>query len=432
MDESRCAVAPLELLAPVAFDLRLPPEVALGLTAVAGAIVAFTVQPLAAALSDVTRSRLGRRRPWIVVGTVLDVLILLAMASSGAFFAFALLFLALQFASNLAQGPYQAYIPDLVPDGQVGLASGLKAMMNAGGQLVGAAIGGLAVALGDPRYGFLMLALLVAATSLPALIGIRDRPAVPGPATAGTRTAAVREALAEAWSNRPFVWLMASMLFLLMGTATLLVVAKWFLTRSLAYTETEAAAAIVVVLALTVASALGTAVWGGRASDRLGRRRVIWLSVATSGAGMACLTLARPDPELVLLGARFPAFGLAAIPVGAGAGMYLAANWALLVDVIPRATAGRHLGISNIVTASSGALAALAASLVMAAATGFTGDAGSGPRAAVAAALVWYLAGSVALRNVKPARPASRGRPAAEGQSEEVGEPPAGWPTGSR
>ena len=33
-----------------------------------GAIVAFVVQPVAAALSDYTRSRLGRRRPWILVG----------------------------------------------------------------------------------------------------------------------------------------------------------------------------------------------------------------------------------------------------------------------------------------------------------------------------------------------------------------------------
>jgi MFS family permease len=45
------------------------------------------------------------------------------------------------------------------------------------------------------------------------------------------------------------------------------------------------------------------------------------------------------------------------ILVGASAGMFLAVDWAFMVDVIPAEEAGRFLGFSNIATAGSGVIA---------------------------------------------------------------------------
>ena len=50
----------------------------------------------------------------------------------------------LQFSSNFAQGPFQGYVPDLVPAHQVGRASGLMGVMIVLGQVVGAGIARLA------------------------------------------------------------------------------------------------------------------------------------------------------------------------------------------------------------------------------------------------------------------------------------------------
>jgi MFS family permease len=396
-----CALLPIEALTPIALGIRLQPEVALGIIALLGAVIAFTVQPLAAALSDHTVTRLGRRRPWVLVGAGLTIAILLLLAGTGTFLGFAVLVLALQFASNVAQGPYQAYIPDLVPERQVGTASGLKAVMSSSGQLVGAGIGGVALWLDDVAIGFLGLAVLVAVTLVPTVVRVADRPVVV-PVRAPSLVGAARAAIAEAWANRSYAWVLASMLFAFMGTATLAAMARWFLTRSLGHSEGEATGALLAVLGLTVVSGAIGAAWAGPASDRRGRRPVIWLALATSALGMAVLVIASADPELVVAGVRFPLFGLAAVPVGAGAGMHLAANWALLVDVIPKLTAGRYLGLSNIVTASSGALAATSAALVMAVVTGITQDAGAGPRAAVALAVGWYAVGALALVRVVP------------------------------
>jgi MFS family permease len=394
-----CATLPDEQLIPIGFNMRVKPEVAIGLVSLAGALVAFIVQPLAAALSDYTSSRLGRRRPWILVGTALDVVFLVALANAQTYLAFAILLTLLQFSSNLAQGPFQGYVPDLVPEQQVGTASGIVGLMSVSGQLVGAAIAGLAVSRDNVPLGILALAALEVGTMLPAMFGVADRP-VPMPRRSGSVLAGVRGAITEAWQHRSFVWLLGSRLFILMTTGTVVVEAQFFLTRSLGYDEHEAATAIVILLAVTVVSAAGVAAWAGGASDRYGRRQVIWVGCAIGAAGMAILALAPAQPELSFSGARFPLFGLAAVPVGIGAGMFLAVDWALLVDIIPKATAGRYMGLSNVVTATAGALAGTIAGFVIAGTTGVTGDPGLGPRVAFLLTLAYYLVGALLLRRV--------------------------------
>jgi len=396
-----CSLLPVVQLTPIIGQLRLRPEIAISVVGLIGAVVAFVVQPVAAALSDFTRSRLGRRRPWIIGGTGLSVMILLGLAASDTFVAFAVLGWSLQLSSNLAQGPYQGYVPDLVPKPQVGMASGLVAMMSTAGQLVGVGVAALAIGLGEPRLGFIALAILLAVTVLPTVLRVDDR-GDPLPRSSGSRLGGARAAVAEAWAHRSFVWFLVSRLFILMGTATLVFSAQFLLTRSLGYSEAEAAGAIVALLTITVLSAIVVTAWAGPASDRYGRRSIIWLGCASSAVGLAVIAAGPGELELSLAGLRFPLAGLGAVSVGVGTGMFLAADWALLVDIIPKPTAGRYTGISNIATASAGAIASIAAGLVMATTTDLTADAALGPRLAVVGGLAWLAIGAFTLRAVDP------------------------------
>src|SRR5262245_23038348 len=52
----------------------------LGIVLLLGALVSMLAAPLFGALSDRTITRFGRRRPWIVLGTVMNVLGLFALA----------------------------------------------------------------------------------------------------------------------------------------------------------------------------------------------------------------------------------------------------------------------------------------------------------------------------------------------------------------
>jgi len=95
----------------------------------AGLVVAILVQPAAGLVSDRSTSRWGRRRPYIFLGTILDLLFLTAVALSGSYWLLFSAMLLLQFSSNIAHGALQGLIPDLVPEDQRGRASGVKAVM---------------------------------------------------------------------------------------------------------------------------------------------------------------------------------------------------------------------------------------------------------------------------------------------------------------
>jgi len=101
----------------------------LGMLRSAGLVVAILVQPMAGALSDRSTLRWGRRRPFIFVGTMLDLVFLLVIAIAGNYWLLFAAVLLLQFSSNLAHGALQGIIPDLVPEEQRGRASGVKAVV---------------------------------------------------------------------------------------------------------------------------------------------------------------------------------------------------------------------------------------------------------------------------------------------------------------
>jgi MFS-type transporter involved in bile tolerance (Atg22 family) len=104
---------------------------------IVGSLIAAVVQPTVGATSDYTTSRWGRRKPYIFIGSILDVVFLAGIAMSNTVIAIAALFLLLQASSNFAQGPFQGYVPDLVPEPQVGLASALLGIFQTLGIVTG-------------------------------------------------------------------------------------------------------------------------------------------------------------------------------------------------------------------------------------------------------------------------------------------------------
>jgi MFS family permease len=102
---------------------------ALGEMNTAGLIIAMLVQPAAGLLSDRSLSRFGRRRPFILVGVLLDLLFLACIALSWNFGSLLAAVLLQQFSANISHGALQGLIPDLVPEKQHGMASAVKAVM---------------------------------------------------------------------------------------------------------------------------------------------------------------------------------------------------------------------------------------------------------------------------------------------------------------
>jgi MFS family permease len=138
----------------------------LGFIQIAGVLIAVLVQPTVGTISDYTISRFGRRKPYILIGTVLDAVFLVGIATSNTVLAVAAFMVLLQFSSNFAQGPFQGYVPDLVPERQVGLASGMVGLFNILGILVGTVVATIGIALGDFLIPTVALGVIELATML--------------------------------------------------------------------------------------------------------------------------------------------------------------------------------------------------------------------------------------------------------------------------
>lgn len=144
------------LSGPVTENLGASPFL-FGLIWLAGPFTGMVVQPVIGALSDKTTSPFGRRRPYLLGGALLSALALWALPNSELITNFisstlhikfpalaALCFAAvmiwiLDACVNIAQGPYRALIPDVVPPEQhsiansyISLAIGLGSVFAAG------------------------------------------------------------------------------------------------------------------------------------------------------------------------------------------------------------------------------------------------------------------------------------------------------------
>ncbi|HEY4724190.1 MAG TPA: MFS transporter, partial [Anaerolineae bacterium] len=117
----------------------------LGAVLLVGAFVSMVVAPIFGAISDRWITRWGRRRPWLVIGTLMNILGLFGLAhfprqnDLSSLPLFILAFMWVEFWNNVATAPYAALIPDIVPPEQRGSASGWYGMMNMLGSFVGGA-----------------------------------------------------------------------------------------------------------------------------------------------------------------------------------------------------------------------------------------------------------------------------------------------------
>lgn len=104
-----------------------------GLIWCAGPITGLLVQPIVGAISDRTWTKIGRRRPFLLVGAVLGGASLLAFPFSPTLLFAALTIWVIDACVNISQGPYRALVPDIVNPKQHSVANGyMNAAFGAG------------------------------------------------------------------------------------------------------------------------------------------------------------------------------------------------------------------------------------------------------------------------------------------------------------
>ncbi len=84
----------------------------------AAPLTGLIVQPIIGSMSDRTWGRLGRRRPYFLVGAILSSIALCVMPNSSALWMAAGLLWILDASINVSMEPFRAFVADLLPDDQ--------------------------------------------------------------------------------------------------------------------------------------------------------------------------------------------------------------------------------------------------------------------------------------------------------------------------
>jgi MFS family permease len=355
-----------------------------------GALFAVVWQPAIGAISDHSRASIGRRRPFIAVGLIGDVIFLTVMAFVTSYWALLLIYVFFQLASNTVQGPYQGMLPDQVPATQRGEASGYYGALNLVGTIVGfLIIGGLLIPRGQLRLAVLSYAVLVGIIgaivffSVPDIVSRRPRA---GPMH---RTALLSVAI-DVRRYPDFAWLMVSRLFFLMGPVGIGSYALFFLEDTFKLTPGRASVYAALLQAVIILVAAILAFSAGFLAERISRKRLISFSCLLGALGSGLLIIAPSIPPILVFGTL----------IGISLGIFFSVDWAFMTDLIPKAEAGRYMGVSNIATASAGLIARPILGPII---DGFNNGRTStvGYRVMFGVVSAWYLVAFLTLRPVR-------------------------------
>jgi MFS family permease len=325
----------------------------LGVLTFIGLMVAAILQPMAGAMSDGWHSRWGRRRPFMVVGTLFDLVFLAVIGWAGGLVWLFIGYIGLQFSSNVGQGPAQGLLPDRVAPEKIGVASGIKTLMDMAALIIASlAAGRLLDPQGkDPSLIMLVLMVVVVITAGITILGTPEEPTI----LEGNNLVK-----GEGWwhdlrgqlhvdfrENTAYWWLIGQRLVFLLGIYAVQAFAQYYM-RDVLQVENPVKATGDLLAALTVALII-LALVGGWLADRFGPKRILYVASGLVAVGMLLFRLAQTPGMLVGYGSI----------VGAGIGLFLTASWALSNQLAPADQAGKFLGLTNLATAGAGALSRL-------------------------------------------------------------------------
>lgn len=310
----------------------------LGLVSTIGLIGTMLIQPLVGLISDRTRSRLGRRAPWILFGGIVGSLALVGVRFAPSIVMLMLLWTVAQVIINMALAPATTTVADRIPEQKRGTVSAMGGL----GSFIGGIGGGIGAGIGFAIIGldlYLVIALFVALGAVGFVVFARDRSSVDLPVPP-LKLKEFFLGFLVALRSKDFRWVWIARVFLTFGFS-LSTVLSLYMMQSYVRPALSVAEATALYPLLTLAgfpfTIISVAV-AGRLSDKMGKRKpfVIFASILM---GVAML--------VPFFSPTLPAMFIQVILAGIAFGTYLPVDQALFIDVLPDPTsAGRDLGVA--------------------------------------------------------------------------------------
>ncbi|MCA0295156.1 MAG: MFS transporter [Actinobacteria bacterium] len=298
-------------------------------------------QPLAGAFSDRTRSRFGRRAPWMVVGALAGGILLFGMGSLTELVWITVFWVVIQVALNFLQAPLTTITADRFPRSKRG---GASAMIGLGTQ-VGATLGIMLSSALAAQFGVaysIFGAAVIVVTLLFVLIN-RDWSSKDAAVEPFRWGAFFRGFWINPRRHPDYGWAFAARFLLILGYFLVSTYQLYLLQKYIGLSLVDAQGAVLTLALVAFVPTLLAIGLSGWWSDKAGRRKIfIYAASAIMVVGFA-MPLVMPDMT-----------GMIAMSIinGVGFGVYMSVDAALMTEVLPSegTDAGKDLGILNVAT----------------------------------------------------------------------------------
>lgn len=306
----------------------------------AGSIAALVSIPLVGIASDATRSPMGRRRPYILAGSLIGFLSLVVMATAPGILVLGLGWVLAQLGFGNALTGLVNVSADRLPESQRGRVSGLSGFVQLVAPVVGVALA--AGFVGNTLLLFLVPGVVGVLLGLAFVVFARGDDARALPAAERTSLAHLlpkyvfdpRRYPAFAWN-----WLGRFLFYFALSLSTTFT--SFYLAQKAGTTIVGIAGLLAVASIAGVGAAALGALGGGFLSDRLRRRRVFVLIAAVVFAAGAVTLAFASDLVVVVVGF---------VILNVGTGIFSAVDQAIVLDILPEReqNAGRFVGINQL------------------------------------------------------------------------------------
>jgi MFS family permease len=332
----------------------------LALVAGVGALLAMFANPFFGRLSDRTSSRLGMRRPWMVIGLAGGSCGILVVAVAPSIAVVLIGWCIAQLFFNALLAALVAVLPDQVPVAQRGTVSGVLGVCLPIASVTGTFL--VQLFTGNQLTMFLapcaiggFFVLLFAVTLKDRRLTVADRPTWSLREFAGTFYVDPRK-------NPDFGWAFASRFMFVLAYAFLSTYQAYYLLDKIGSSETAVPQQIFLGTLVQSVVLVTASLVGGKLSDRTGRRKIFVL-VAATVYGLAMFAIA--------IASNFNGYLVGMAIGGLGFGVYMAVDLALVADVLPDTeNNAKNLGVMNIAGALPSSIAPAIAPVILAISSG--------------------------------------------------------------
>ena len=296
----------------------------LGILVGMGAFTGIFVQYLAGMISDRSKGKYGKRKPFMIGGAAMAALFVALLPFQKAYAAmFAVAFL-FYFSLNFFQGPYYTLIPEVVEESQLGLANGFSKIVSVLGSGIILLTGTRLWAI-NHSFPFLVAAALGLVSVLIGGILIREN----------RENYTQPEKVSFDFMKYPSVIrLFVSVFFIFLSYGC---ITPFFVKYCISQLGFSANTASLGLFVLTIAGAV-FAVPAGILSDRINRRFVLLSGTIIFAVGMTLAVLVKNVVGMYLLLAL----------IGVGFICIQVTIYAILAEIAPANRLGEFMGIMNL------------------------------------------------------------------------------------